>query len=110
MAPDSLAGCCCHLLLDHCEVRFSVTVYASLKKIVNFPVGLCCSWSVRFMVRDKMMSPILAAHTGIIRCLFAIDIKMCTAVCLGEVPVIQNEQRTIATSSVKNNCQQLHLV
>ena len=34
--------------------------------------------------------------------------KMCTGICLGDVPIIQNEQYTTATSPVKNNCQQFN--
>ena len=32
--------------------------------------------------------------------------KMCTGICLGDVPVIQYEQYTTDTSQVKNNSQQ----
>ena len=35
--------------------------------------------------------------------LFANDIKMCIGICLGDVPVIQNEQYTKAISLIKKN-------
>ena len=49
------------------------------------------------------LNELLFIFTGIQGYLFASDIKMCIRICLGEVPVIQNEQYTTATSLIKNN-------
>ena len=39
---------------------------------------------------------------------FTNDIKICTGICLSNVPIIQHEQYTTATSPVKNNYQQFN--
>ena len=39
---------------------------------------------------------------------FAKDIKTCTGICLGDVPVIQNEQRTTATSPKTRKMENRH--
>ena len=54
--------------------------------------------SITYATDDRALS-----ITRIQGCLFANDMKMCTAICLGDVPIIQNEQYRPATNPVKNN-------
>ena len=50
-----------------------------------------------------LLSVLFNASSRIQGYLFANDIKMCTGLCLGDVPIIQHDQYTTATSVIKNN-------
>ena len=41
----------------------------------------------------RMGSPMRYKNTGVQGYLFANDIKVCTGICLGDIPIIQNEER-----------------